>query len=191
MGVRAASSTSILLPVGGSWLLDVDTDGDVPSVVVTPPAGDPVAAVVEQISAGCYRAVYVPAVAGRYIARASTADGVVDFAAYATAVTSGAGMPDVPAVVGYVGPTSHTEEELQEALDAEAAAQRGVCRIAAVYPADLREALLRRVARNLALRALPLAVLQGDAEAGGSTVLPGRDPEVRRLEAPHRKLPIG
>ena len=59
-----------------------------------------------------------------------------------------------------------------------------------LYPKDLRQALLRRVQRNLALRALPLAVLQGDAEAG-STILPGKDLEVRRLEGPFRRLLVG
>ncbi|HEY0700300.1 MAG TPA: hypothetical protein VGD43_21155, partial [Micromonospora sp.] len=121
----------------------------------------------------------------------TTDNGVVDFAAYALGATTEAGMPNADDVVDYLGPISATLDEVQGALNAEAAAQRSICRVGAVYPADLREALLRRVARNLALRSLPLAVLQGDAEAGSNTVLPGRDPEVRRLEAPHRKLVIG
>lgn len=82
-----------------------------------------------------------------------------------------------------------TDPELQGALNAEQAAQARVCRVAS-YSDDLREALLRRVQRNLAMRALPLAVLQGDAEAGNS-IVPGRDPEVRRLEAPYRRVVLG
>lgn len=58
------------------------------------------------------------------------------------------------------------------------------------YPVDLAEALCRRVARNLALRGLPLAVLQASSE-GGPMATPGKDPEIRRLEFPHRKLPSG
>ena len=58
------------------------------------------------------------------------------------------------------------------------------------YPAWAAEALCRRVARNLALRGLPLAVLQSDAEAG-PLVLPGRDPERARLEGNFRRLPTG
>jgi hypothetical protein len=46
------------------------------------------------------------------------------------------------------------------------------------------------VARNLAMRGLPVAVLRGDGEAG-DTILPGRDPEVRRFEAPYRRLKMG
>lgn len=190
MGVRAASSTSVLLPVGGSWQLDVDTDGDAPSVVVTPPTGGPVTLTAEQTVSGRYRATYVPAAAGRYIARASNDDGVVDFAAFATQATTASGMPTAEDVVEYMGETSHTLDEVAGALAAEAAAQRSMCRVRAVYPDDLREALLRRVARNLALREMPLAVLRGDAEVG-SLIPPGRDPEVRRLEAPHRKLVMG
>ncbi|MEU8329822.1 hypothetical protein [Micromonospora sp. NPDC048839] len=184
------SSTSVLLPVGGYWRLDVDAD-TVPTVVVTPPTGEPVPVLAAQTAAGRWQATYLVLAPGRYVARATVVDeDVVDFVAQVLAVTTGAEMPDVPAVVEYLGETSATEDEVQNALDAELAAQRGVCRVRAVYPPDLREALLRRVARNLALRSLPLAVLRGDAEAG-TTVLPGRDPEVRRLEAPHRRMPIG
>lgn len=97
-------------------------------------------------------------------------------------------------VTSYLGEDrgSWSDDELQEALDAESADQ--AARV--TYPVDadgdpvaapnLDEALKRRVARNLAMRRLPLAVLQGDADAG-STTLPGSDPEVRRLEAPYRK----
>ncbi|MEV4384388.1 hypothetical protein AB0J68_01465 [Micromonospora sp. NPDC049580] len=187
--MRAASSTSVLLPVGGVWQLLVDAD-TAPTVVVTPPAGDPEPVIPEQTSSGRWEASYVVDAPGRYVARASVVDGdVVDFAAQALAVTTGP-VVDVPKVVNYLGQISATEETVGEALEAETYAQARVCRVGAVYPPDLREALFRRVARNLALRGIPLAVLRGDAEVG-STVLPGRDPEVRRLEAPHRRLPIG
>jgi hypothetical protein len=93
----------------------------------------------------------------------------------------------------YLGPTSYTTGEIVDVLAAEKAAQAARCRVPAddaVWPADLTEALCRRVARNLALRGIPLAVLQGDAEAG-SLIPPGRDPEVRRLEGPHRRITVG
>lgn len=191
MDVRAVSPTSMLLPVGGVWRIDVATSGDTPTVVVTLPDGTTATPTTSTVGVGWHRAEHTVAEPGRYVARASTTGGVVDFAAYATAATTEAGMPTVPDVVDYVGPISATEDEVAAALAAEAAAQRSVCRVRAVYPDDLREALLRRVARNLAMRSLPLAVLQGDAEGGSSSILPGRDPEVRRLEAPHRKLTVG
>lgn len=90
----------------------------------------------------------------------------------------------------YLVDYSWNDDEIQCALDAEEAAQRSKCTIPDPVPVDLEEALKRRVQRNLAMRRLPLAVLQGDAE-GGSMVLPGRDPEVRRLEAPYPRLVVG
>jgi hypothetical protein len=77
---------------------------------------------------------------------------------------------------------------LEVALAVEAAAQAK----AVTYPddsdstPDLDEALCRRVACNLARRPLPLAYSMGDAEV--ATRFPLRDPEVRRLEAPYRKI---
>jgi hypothetical protein len=201
MGVRALSSTSVDLPISGVWALVVavtDSDGcpaDVATtVVVTLPGGSTATPTAEQVTAGVYRAEYVVGTPGRYVARVTTAtNGAVDFAAYATSTVAGTAMPDLDAAKTYLQidlDDTTQDDEITEALDAEAAAQRSVCRVPAAYPADMREALLRRVARNLALRRLPLMVLRGDAEAG-DTVLPGRDPEVRRLESPHRKLRMG
>ena len=70
------------------------------------------------------------------------------------------------------------------ALAAESADQAARCKVPTPVPASLSEALFRRVSRNLALRAVPLGVITG--ETGGQYV-GGRDPEVRRLEAPYRK----
>ena len=197
MGVRALSQTSATPPLGGVWQVWVsvkDVDGNfvdsVPVVTVTLPNGTTATPTVDTVAVGVYRTSYVTAAAGRYTARAVAASyGAADFVAYVQAATTAAGMPALADVQAYLGTTSFTDPELQGALDAEAAAQRAVCRVGAVYPADLREALLRRVARNLALRGVPMAVLRGDAE-GGDTILPGRDPEVKRLEAPHRKMTV-
>lgn len=101
--------------------------------------------------------------------------------------------PTAAEVAAYLGESSYTEDQLTAALAAESAAQAARCRVPAAdaeWPADLAEALMRRVATNLARRNLPLAVLQGDAETG-ATILPGSDPEVRRLEAPHRRVTVG
>lgn len=102
-------------------------------------------------------------------------------------------VPTEQEVTDYLGETSATEDEIADAYAAEKSDQANRCRVPAddaVWPASLAQALKRRVARNLALRGLPIAVLQGDAE-GGSMVLPGRDPEVRRFEAPHRRISFG
>jgi len=101
-------------------------------------------------------------------------------------------LPTLANVKTYLGDAAGrwTDAELTEVLDAETAAQAAACRVVPFYTDDLRAALLRRTMRALALRSLPLAVLQGDGE-GGSITLPGRDPEVRRLEAARRKLVLG
>lgn len=101
--------------------------------------------------------------------------------------------PDLTALKTYLGQTSQSDDTLTGALATEKAAQSRVCRVPADdadWPADLAESLLRRVARNLAMRGIPLAMFSGDAELGG-VVPPTRDPEVRRLEGPFRKLKLG
>jgi hypothetical protein len=85
---------------------------------------------------------------------------------------------------------SADDDDIQEAIDAEAADQAIACAWPDDYPPNLRMALLRRVLRNLAMKRLPLAMATGDAESGGG-LLPRYDPEVRRYERPYRKLPIG
>jgi hypothetical protein len=195
--VRAVTPVSVDLPIGGLWVVTVETrstDGyltsDAPAMVVTLPAGSIANVPFTTVTAGVYRATYTVGSAGRYVARVTTSDDALDFAAFVTGTTAGVGMPTVADYRAYDedGGGSWTDDQLQAVLDAEAAAQRAVCRVAAVYSADLREALLRRVMRNLAMRQLPLSVETGDA---GISFIPGRDPEVRRLEAPHRKLVIG
>jgi hypothetical protein len=101
--------------------------------------------------------------------------------------------PDVDDVTAYLGETSYTPAELADVLAAEQVAQARRCRVPAVdadWPADLAQALKRRVARNLAMRGIPLAVLQGDADFGALSP-PMQDIEIRRLESPLRRLPIG
>lgn len=102
--------------------------------------------------------------------------------------------PTIPQLRIYLGQSSYTDDQLSQALAAESAAQRRVVRVPkdpdAVWDADLTEALCRRVARNLAMRGIPLAMFAGDPDMGGLTP-PNRDPEVRRLEGPLRKLKLG
>lgn len=86
--------------------------------------------------------------------------------------------------------TGYSDLELQGAINTETSAQAGKCRIPDPVPPDLDEALKRRVVRNIAMRKLPLAMAQGDAERG-PVMLPSNDPEVRRLEAMYRKLVMG
>lgn len=114
-------------------------------------------------------------------------------------------MPIYPTpeqVIAYLGgDSSWTIGQVTEALAAETANQAKVCRIPAdpESPAeplpladDLAEALKRRVAHNLALRALPLGVQATLSEAAvAQTRVGGLDAEVRRFERPWRKRSVG
>lgn len=86
----------------------------------------------------------------------------------------------------------HDEDIVRSALDAEAAAQAHRCIIPEIPPADLREALCRRVAVNLAVRPLTKGIEASVSPAGvGFARVGGRDAEVQRLEAPYRRMVVG
>lgn len=113
-----------------------------------------------------------------------------------------ADIADVKAYLAAIGvPTGrYSDAVLDEALTVETQLQETRCRTLAndptgISPSDLAvldHALCRRVQVNLAKRALSLGMTEasGDAE-GGRVFLPKIDPEVRRLEAPYRKLVCG
>lgn len=201
MSVIPFTSSSTLLSIGQRWLIEVltyDDDGvlvsGAPTVTVTLPDGTTTAPASTEESTGYYRAVHTVTVAGRHVGEVvAVGYGAATFAVQVFDAVTADGMPTVDDVAVYLreSAASWDRADLQDALDAETQAQADFCRIGAIYTLALRQALLRRVMRNLALRQLPLAVLQGDAEGGSSRLLPGRDPEVRRLEAPYRKLVVG
>lgn len=197
----ALSAESTFANVGEAWTLRVRTqDGDgyatgsvTPVVaVVLPDASASVPVLVADSPFGDWSVSVVLTQAGRWTAHLSTVDDALDMAVYAAAPTTPGAMPTVDDVARYLGQnaSSWSTADLTQCLAAERAAQRARVGERAVYPDDLREALFRRCARNLAMRRLPLAVNFGDAD-GGALILPGRDPEVRRLEAPYRRLVTG
>jgi hypothetical protein len=198
--LKTLSFESRDLAVGSPWVLrvlDVDDDGTpggtAPTIVVTLPGGtvvDPAPVAESRPCPGVFRAIYVPTVPGRHLAAVTSGVYVAHFVAYVSAITSTSDMPDVVECDDYIGENSYTDEEIQTALDTEATAQRRRCRVPAVYPDDLRGALLRRVMRNLALKGMALAVKES-ADGDSQIVIPGNDPEVKRLEAPHRKVTVG
>ncbi|MCM4080412.1 hypothetical protein [Paractinoplanes hotanensis] len=184
------------LGIDDVWHIGVTSDA-VASILVTDPEGTTAVATLETDSE--YEWSLVVDAAGRWLASVTSTEGAIHFVANVTAVNALPGLADLrgadparedPDDLGYLGENSWTDTEIQDALDAETTAQRGVCRVPATYPDDLREALMRRVAVNLARRKLPLMVLRGDSEQG-NTVPPSRDSEVRRLEGPHRRLKVG
>ena len=118
----------------------------------------------------------------------------------ATLPTNG---PTLTEVLAYLGDTGSSWDDgvIGLALDAEAIDQANRCRfptvlvddvVTPVYDAALTEALCRRVAHNLAVRALPLGV-QATVTDGAAlnTYVGGTDAEVKRLEAPYRRRTVG
>lgn len=199
MGVLALTPLSVTLNVGDLWQLLVfvqDDDGNyaqsAPTAAVTTPSGTTATPTMTLQAGGCWRGYYTVVAAGRHVCQVlSSGFGAADFTAYANAIVAASGLPALADVKAYLGANSFADTEITDALAAESAAQRRFCRVPADYPADLAQALKRRVARNLALRGLPLAVLRGDADGGDATVLPGQDPEVKRLEKNWRKVVLG
>lgn len=197
MTVKARSGASVDLPVGAVWPIEVrvlDADGcpiaDTVTVTVTLPDASTTVPAAEELADGRYRAEYTVGPVGRYVARVTTAaSGAADFTAYVTAVVTGAAMPTIADLDDYLGTHSHTDDDLQEVLDAEASAQRDVCRVPAAYPDALRSALLRRSQFHLAMKRVTLGVIPGDADR--DALRPGFDSEVRRFEKPYRRLTVG
>lgn len=100
--------------------------------------------------------------------------------------------PTLASLRVYLGDSSsYSDAVVTAALAAEKDAQASVCRIPLVWPDDLAEALCRRVARNLAMKALPLGLQTAMSEMTVSTIKVGSDSEVRRLEAPYRRVTVG
>lgn len=195
MPVTAATCTEEQRPVGDLWPIEVEvnnadgyTASETPVVTVTRPDGTTAIPAVESTAGGGYRASYPLAASGRHVATATTtAYGAAAFTVTAVAPTPAGAMPAVADVNAYLGANSWEDEQIADALAVETAAQRAICSVPAYYPADLRGALMRRVARNLGMRLIPLAQPVGDAEAGGPAFSP-YDPEINRLERPHRRL---
>lgn len=92
--------------------------------------------------------------------------------------------PTVEEVADQLGKSA---EAITDVYDAEVSDQARRCRVDP-YNSALGAALVRRVQRSLAMRNLPLGVLQDET---GSTRLGSTDPEVRRLEGPYRKVVVG
>jgi len=198
----ARLSASDVADVGDTWrgvLLVTDVDGtsasaDTVTVVVVEPSGATLAGTAtEQDTPGEYIVEYDVAVSGLHIiiiTAASTTFGtdVLTMSIHVRATTGT--IPDMSAVMAYLGDTSYTAEEISDALAAEQAAQTHACTIPAEYPADLAQALKRRVARNLAARDVPVASFTSFEGGGTSARVPKIDAEIARFEGPWRKWPV-
>jgi len=195
--VVATTDAIVDLDVGDTWEIGITVpDGSSVAVAVTAPDGT-VANPTPVITGGSVSVVAVLTLPGRYLAVLTVSgdeDAVVPFVANAAEPTTAGEMPDLAEVKAYLstnGETSALDASITEALNAEAAAQRRVCDVPAVYPDDLREALKRRVARNLAARAVPVAQITSFDGTNVSTRVTRYDAEVDRLEGPFRKVDVG
>lgn len=197
MTIRVTTGDNAELVAGATWLLQVDaTDADGvpvtedPAVTITLPDDSETVATVEAgAGGGCYLVSHVTTLKGRYVAEIVSGADAVGASAYAAPLTTEGGMPTVGDLDNYLGTHSWSDDDLAEALNAEAAQQRRECRVPAVFPDNLRSALLRRAQFHLAMRRVQLGVIPGDAER--DALRPGFDSETRRFEKSHRRLPTG
>jgi hypothetical protein len=120
-------------------------------------------------------------------------DPMTDRAGSAAApVTTGVtAPPDLDQVRKWTGVSTNsiTDQELQIVIEAEVFGQAQVCRVDP-YNATLYQAVLRRCARELAARGVPLGMTSGESEYG-STRLSAFDAEIERLEGPFRIVVFG
>jgi hypothetical protein len=194
MSAAATTPVDVQLDVGDTWTLGVAVPaGSTVAVQVTSPSGD--TATPTPVTTGGRVAVQVPLEeAGRYLAVVTVTgetSEVIPFTAHAAEPTATDDLPDVEELKGYLGDTSATDDEIEDALDAEMAAQLRLCDVPAAYPDDLRQALKRRVARNLAARGVPIAQFTSFDTGAVTSRVTRTDAEVVRLEAPFRKVVVG
>jgi hypothetical protein len=198
--ISAESDAYVDLAVGQLWQIRVCST-EAPVLVVIDPAGSTVTPAIEfeaetALGLGHYLASFAPQDPGRYIVAVTTAtQGSLIFQSVVSEITMNGDLPtfeDLDDYLGGAGAHSWTDEQLTDALNAESANQRRVCQVPAAYPDDLRQALLRRAARNLAMRRQLTEQPRTDGDFDSPAfVPPGRDAEIRRYEAPWRKIKVG
>ena len=195
--IRSIYPSTVDRELGQLWQFAIEST-EAPLITVTRPNGTTQnAPVTASAPYGLYVASFLLTLPGRHIATVSTASiGGLSLACYAIAITLNGGMPDAAAVADWLeaaGGASYTTADIEKELAVEGAAQRRICDVPAAMPEELREALIRRTVRALFMRRQLTELPRSD---GGDfdlapIVPPGRDPEVRRLESPHRKLTMG
>jgi hypothetical protein len=156
-----------------------------------PPLDDVAAALAAERAAQSHACQVARAVAVLTVSGSATV--TVDSAALvpgmfrATDVASQLVAAGVPAGVTVL---SVAADGLSAVLSA-AATATGAVTASVEWPPDLVEALCRRVAHNLAVRSNPSGVQVAESEFGVTSLrVGGLDPEVRRLESPHRSVGI-
>lgn len=86
---------------------------------------------------------------------------------------------------------SLSDVQIQQIIDAETAMQAALCRwVEDDYPVNLAQAMLRRCAREIAGRQLPLGLTADTAGEYAPVRLPAYDVEIERLESPNRVIAV-
>jgi hypothetical protein len=180
---------------GERWHITVDVTGDsgeeaaAPTYEVTG-AGTASGTMTLVDGWSCRYEAYVPtAAAGWYMAVVTYGADVLNLACYADPVVAPGDRVTVADVEEFLRESSWTTEEVADALAAEEADQRARCYTAPVYPPSLFHALKRRAARALAMQTILLGVQ--DSADGFVSKVPRWDAEIRRYEAPYRRMVIG
>lgn len=102
--------------------------------------------------------------------------------------------PPTPAQVrawANVTAQSLSDDQLNMIIGAEVDLQDATCAWGGEYPAPLAQALLRRCAREIGGRQLPLGLTADQGAESQPVRLPSYDVEIERLEAPYRVIAIG
>jgi hypothetical protein len=188
-----------LADIGDTWrgyFVVSDADGIAASAdevtldVTLPDSTTDSGTVIEREPTGLYEVTYPIVQTGRHelLITATSASFGNDVVALVLAVraTTGA-LPTLSVVAAYLGETSATMDEIADALEAETRAQARHCFVPVDYPSDLAQALKRRVARNLAARAVPIATFTSFEGGATSSRVPRLDAEIERFEAPYRR----
>lgn len=86
---------------------------------------------------------------------------------------------------------SLSDAQIQQIIDTETALQAAACRwVTDAYPVSLAQAMLRRCAREIAGRQLPLGLTADTSGEYAPVRLPSFDVEIERLEAPWRVIAV-
>lgn len=103
-----------------------------------------------------------------------------------------ADIPDAATVRSWSSVTAQSlsDDQIQQIIDAETDLQAAYCTVPETYPAALAQALLRRCAREISARQLPVGLSADTSGEYAPVRLPSFDVEIERLEAPYRVIAV-
>ena len=165
-------------------------DPDSVTLTITLPGGTTATPTPSHDATGTYSYDYVNAAAGPYSASfVATGDNGGASQDNWLVVATAQNIVALTDAKSYLGDVTATDVQIALAIATEQAAQARRCRVDDYGP-DLRGALLRRVARNLAAAQVPIAQFSSfDGVSTGARVT-ATDPEIERLERPYLRWAV-